>query len=197
MKRTALSSLLLLIPSEALAFVPHSYPGIYIHQMGHLFFVISCVFVIRTIIRNRLQREKGWRYFLYSQAGFILWNIDTFVGHMTEYWIESAQIIGATAGWNYFMRDILIEGRDYVYYITKYDHFLLVPSMLLFYKGLKEHLNTEDTLQVQLAVLPLLPILLVDITGSFLMIVISFLCLCAAIKLYRINPSSAVQNLKV
>ncbi len=194
MKRTALSSLLLLIPSEALAFIPHSYPGIYIHQMGHLFFILSCVFVIRTIVRNRLQKEKGWRYLLYAQAGFILWNIDTFVGHMSEYWIESSQIIGTTAGWNYFIRDILIEGREYVYYVTKYDHFLLVPSMLLFYKGLKEHLYAEDASQIQLAVLPLLPIFLVDITGSFLMIIISSLCLCTAIKLYRRNRDNTLWN---
>lgn len=110
----ALLSLLLLLPSEASAFVPHSYPGIYIHQMGHLFFILSCGFVIRTIIRNRLQKEKGWRYLLYSQIGFILWNIDAFFGHMTEYWIAPSRILGTTAGMGYFMRDILIDGSEYI-----------------------------------------------------------------------------------
>lgn len=185
---------LFFIPSAASAFVPHSYPGIYIHQMGHLFFILSCLFVIRTIFRNRLQKERGWRYLFYSQIGFILWNIDTFFGHMTEYWIESSQILGPTSGWNYFLRDILIEDREYFYYFTKFDHLLLVPSMFLFYKGLKEHLQEEDVSLVQVAVLPLLPVLAVDIGGSVLMIVISFLCLCTAIKLYRKNREHTLWN---
>lgn len=190
----ALLSLLLLIPSEASAFVPHSYPGIYIHQMGHAFFIFSCLFVIRTIMRNRLQKNKGWRYLLYSQIGFIAWNIDTMFGHMAAYWIASSRIVGTTGGWDYFLRLILLDGREYMYYIAKFDHLLLVPSMLLFYQGLKEHLHEEDAGPVQLAVLPLLPLLLVDIAGSFFMIVISFLCLCTAIKLYRKNRENTLWN---
>ena len=92
MKRVILSVLFLFMPSIACAFVPHNYPEIYIHQMGHVFFFLSCLLVIMTIIRNQLQREKGWRYLFFSQIGFILWNLDTFIGHETEYWISSGQI---------------------------------------------------------------------------------------------------------
>lgn len=194
MKQAALLCLFLLFPSMAWAFVPHGYPGVYIHQMGHLFFVISCLFVIRTIIRNRLQAKKGWRYLLYSQIGFILWNMDTFIGHMSEYWLDSSRIVGESAGWAYFGRQILIEGREYVYYLTKLDHFLLVPSMLLFYEGLKEHLREEVRDMELMVVLPLLPILAVDIAGSALMIVISVLCLIAAIRLYRNNRENTLWN---
>jgi len=194
MKQAALLCLFLLFPSSAWAFVPHGYPGVYIHQMGHLFFVVSCLFVIRTVIRNRLQTKKGWRYLLYSQVGFILWNMDTFAGHMSEYWVDSSLITGESAGWAYFGRQILVEGREYVYYLTKLDHFLLVPSMLLFYEGLKEHLQEEARGMELTVILPLLPILAVDIAGSVLMIVISVLCLFAAIKLYRSNRENTLWN---
>ena len=102
MKRAILLAFFLFFPSTSWAFVPHSYPGIYIHQMGHVFFIGSCLFVIRTIIRNRLQQEGGWRYLLYSQIGFILWNIDTFSGHMAAYWVEPSRIVGTAWGWDYF-----------------------------------------------------------------------------------------------
>ncbi len=194
MKRAILLAFFLFFPSTAWAFVPHSYPGIYIHQMGHVFFIGSCLFVIRTIIRNRLQQEGGWRYLLYSQIGFILWNIDTFSGHMAAYWIEPSRIVGTAWGWDYFTRHILIEGREYLYYFAKFDHLILVPSMLFFYKGIKEHLHEEDTVPAHMAVLPLFPLFLIDITGSLFMIVISFLCLCEAIKLYRQSRENTLWN---
>ena len=189
-----ISVLFLFMPSSAWAFVPHNYPGIYIHQMGHVFFFLSCLLVIMTIIRNQLQREKGWRYLFFSQIGFIVWNLDTFIGHATEYWIESGQILGTTGGWSYFMRDIIIVGREYVYYFAKLDHLVLVPSMLLFYAGLREHLHEEETETPLMVVLPLLPLLAVDIAGSFLMIVLSVLCLSTAIKLFRRNRENALWN---
>jgi signal transduction histidine kinase len=182
------------MPSIAWAFVPHNYQGIYIHQMGHVFFFLSCLLVIVTILRNRLQGEKGWRYLFLSQIGFVLWNLDTFIGHVTEYWIESGQILGTTGGWNYFMRDIILEGREYVYYFAKLDHLVLVPSMLLFYAGLREHLHEEEKITPMMAVLPLLPLLAVDIGGSFLMIVLSILCLSTAVKLYRRNRENTLWN---
>lgn len=194
MKPFALIVSLFFLPSDALAIVPHDYPGIYIHQMGHIYFVLSSAFILWAIMHHRLHKERGWRYIVLAQIFFILWNVDTFIGHITEFWIEPNQIIGSTDGWNYFRRMIIIEGRDYIYYITKHDHIWIVPGMLFFYMGLKEHLKEESISVSSYAVLPLLPIILVDITGSFLMIVLSMLSLFTALRLYRINRGNILWN---
>lgn len=194
MKPLALALSLFFLPSDAFALVPHDYPGIYIHQMGHIYFILSSVFILWAIIHHRLHKERGWRYIVLAQIFFILWNANTFIGHITEFWIKPNQIIGVTDGWNYFRRMIIIEGREYIYYITKHDHIWIVPGMLFFYMGLKEHLKEEKNSVSSYAVLPLLPIILVDITGSFLMIVLSILSLFTALKLYRINKGNILWN---
>ncbi len=185
---------LLLAPSGALAFVPHAYEEVYIHQMGHIFFIISCVFIMWVIRHHKLQDKKGWRYIYLSEVFFILWNVDTFLGHITEYWIEPAQITGAREGLDYFFRRISIEGREYLYYITKYDHFLIIPAMFFFIRGLREHLGEEEKKATVAALLPLFPIMLFDVAGAFIMMVLSIMCLNAAVKLYNTNRENTLWN---
>lgn len=185
--------LVLLSPSGAWAFVPHAYDEVYIHQMGHIFFVISCVFIMWVIRHHNLQDKKGWRYIFLSEIFFILWNADTFVGHMTEYWIGPSQIIGRTQGWDYFFREISIQGREYLYYITKYDHFLTIPAMFFFVKGLREHLGEEEK-NATAALLPLFPIMALDMAGAFIMIFLSILCLATAVRLYNRNRENTLWN---
>lgn len=197
MKKLFLLILILLFPSPVWAIVPHGYPGYYIHQMGHIFFILSCLFISWVIFKKNLHKEKGWRYILFAEIFFALWNVDAFIGHITEFWIESSQIIGSREGWHYFKREIILEGREYLYYITKLDHIWHVPGMLLFYLGLREHLKKESASSVSsasFAVLPLLPIILVDIIGSFLMIVLSMLSLSTAVSLYKRDKKNTLWN---
>lgn len=184
----------LLIPSNALAFVPHAYEGIYIHQMGHIFFIISCLFIIWVIKHHHLRDKKGWRYIYISQIFFVLWNIDTFVGHITEYWIESSQIIGGIEGWDYFMRKISIEGKEYLYYITKYEHFLIILAMFFFVRGLREHLSEGKKALSATAILPLFPVMFLDMVGALVMIVLSIMCLSTAVRLYNTNRENVLWN---
>lgn len=182
----------LLIPSNALAFVPHAYEGIYIHQMGHIFFFVSCVFIIWVIKNHNLRDKKGWRYIYLSQIFFVLWNIDTFVGHITEYWIEPSQIVGGKEGWDYFMREISIQGKEYLYYITKYEHILIMLAMFFFVKGLREHLSEEEKVLTITAILPLFPIMFLDMVGALVMIVLSIMCLVTAVRLYNTNRENVL-----
>ncbi|MCL4491395.1 MAG: HAMP domain-containing histidine kinase [Nitrospirae bacterium] len=177
--------LLLIIPSNAWAFVPHNYPEIYIHQMGHVYFFISCIFIIWTIFHHNLQKVKGWRYILFAEIFFALWNADTFIGHISEFWIEPSQITGSRAGWDFFFREIRVEGKEYLYYVTRYEFFLIFPAVLFFYRGLKEHLKEAEGGVTAAALLPLFPILFSEITGEFVITVLSLLSLAAALRLYR------------
>ncbi len=185
MKILILGFLLLLIPASAWAFVPHAYPGIYIHQMGHVYFFVSCIFIIWTITHHNLQKAKGWRYILLAELFFALWNLDTFIGHITEFWIEKTQITGSREGWDYFFREVAIEGKEYIYYITRYEFFLLLPAILFLYMGLREHLKEEDTPVSVSTLLPLFPILFSEIAGAFVMLMLSIMSLITALSLYR------------
>lgn len=185
---------LLFMPSRAFAFVPHGYPSTIIHQMGHIFFFISCFFIVLIIIKKSLYTEKGWKYILFAEVFFMIWNLDTFIGHIAEFWIEPYQIIGEKLGIAYFGRKIIIEGKEWLYYITKHDHLWLVPGMFMFYSGLRWHLYKERTSYSTLAILPLLPIILVDMIGSFTMVILSVASFITALRLYRINKANTLWN---
>ena len=193
MKFVILAILPLCVPSTAWAFVPHAYEEVYIRQIGHIFFFASCLFIMWVIRHHDLQHKKGWRYIFLSQIFFVFWNIDTFVGHVTEFWIEPSQIIGNAAGWDYFFRRISIQGKEYLYYITKYDHFLIISAMFFFVRGLKEHLGEEERTSTA-GLLPLFPIMALDMGGAFIMIFLSILCLYTAVRLYNTNKESTLWN---
>ncbi|MDA8433632.1 MAG: hypothetical protein M0Z60_11810, partial [Nitrospiraceae bacterium] len=192
MKIVLSAILFLILPSPAFAFVPHAFAEVYIHQMGHIYFLLSCVFIIWVIRHHSLQDKKGWRYILLSEIFFILWNADAFIGHESEFWIEASQVTGGTKGWAYFFRHISLQGRDYIYYMSKFDHLFCVPAMLFFVLGLRELLAAEARSPSAAFILPLYPIMLVDMAGGFAMIMLSVLCLCTAAKLYRTNRENTL-----
>ncbi|GER94408.1 sensor histidine kinase [hot springs metagenome] len=162
--------------------------------MGHIFFIASCIFIIWVIVHYDLYSEKGWKYILISEIFFILWNVDTFIGHIIEFWIEPSHIIGSKEGWDYFRRMIMLDGKEYLYYITKTDHIWFVPAMMLFFIGLREHLKKEKDLSSASVILPLLPMILIDTIGSFITMVISILAFSTALKLYRTDRDNTLWN---
>ncbi|MFI5294309.1 MAG: sensor histidine kinase [Thermodesulfovibrionales bacterium] len=194
MKFGILAILPLFIPSTAWAFVPHSYAETYIHQMGHIYFIFSCIFIIWVIRHHNLQDKRGWRYIFLSEIFFILWNMDAFVGHLTEFWIKPSQITGGSAGWDYFFRHVSLQGWESLYYVTRYDHFLCIPAMFFFVLGLRELLAEEEKSPVAAVLLPLFPIMLADMAGGLVMIVLSLMCLYTAVKLYNTNRENTLWN---
>jgi signal transduction histidine kinase len=194
MKFAILALLSLFAPSTAWAFVPHSYAEVYIHQMGHIYFMLSCIFIMWVIGHHNLQEKRGWRYIFLSEVFFILWNIDTFIGHVSEFWIVPSQITGGMEGWDYFFRHISLQGREYLYYIAKYDHFFCVPAMLFFVLGLKELLAEERRSPAAAALLPLFPIMVTDMTGALAMIILSLICIDTAVRLYNTNRENTLWN---
>jgi signal transduction histidine kinase len=136
-------------------------------------------------VHHNLHKSKGWRYILLAELFFALWNLDTFIGHITEFWIEKTQIIGSREGWDYFFRDVTIEGKEYIYYITRYEFFLIFPAILFLYLGLREHLKEEKPVVSVSALLPLFPILFSEVVGAFVMVFLSVMSLITALSLYR------------
>ncbi|MBA4349282.1 MAG: hypothetical protein C0415_04750 [Thermodesulfovibrio sp.] len=189
-----------ILPSNSWGFVTHEYPAIYTHQLGNAFYLIASLLFLWTILKNRLQKEPGWRYLYLAVIFFIIWDLVVLTSRFAEaWWIEPSQTIGGKAGWQYFTRQITIEGLEYIYYLGRFDFIVLNIAMLFFYMGLREHLKGEektDTLSTA-ALLPLLPILLTEITGNIVFIVLGIMSLVTSIKLYRKDKENILWNYMV
>jgi signal transduction histidine kinase len=197
----ALVSFLLLVivlPSDCWAYVPHEYPAIYTQQLGRVFLFIAFLVVLSSIVHYRLYREKGWRYLFVSLIFFAVWDLDVFVGRLSEL-ITIPRTIGGTEGWQYFERHIEIAHLEYLYFIGRLDFVLLNVAMFLFYLGLKEHLSEvrKDHTVSAAVVLPLLPVLITDIAGNGIFIVISVMSLYTSIQLYKTDRGNVLWNYMV
>lgn len=189
---------LLILPFNAWGYVPHEYPAIYPQQLGRIFLFTAFLVVLWSILRNRLHKQKGWRFFFLSLVCFALWDFDVFIGRMAEF-IYIPGTIGSSEGWAYFKRHIDIEHFEYLYYVGRLDFVLLNAAMLLFYMGLREHLGEENensTIDVGI-ILPLLPILITDMAGNSIFIVLSIMSLHASVKLYRKDRENVLWNYMV
>jgi signal transduction histidine kinase len=119
---------------------------------------------------------------------FILWDSAVLLSRVIESgWVEPSQTVGARTGWEYFTRQIQIEGIEYLFYFGRFDFIILNLAMICFYLGLREFLEREERKSQSLApaLLPLLPILITDIGGNVLFIVLSAMSVVTSAKLYK------------
>ncbi|MBA3003134.1 MAG: hypothetical protein FP813_04690 [Desulfurivibrio sp.] len=124
-----------LLPDKALAFQPHAYSGLYIHQLAHFFLIVSLFFFAVKARQTRLAFLKGWRQIIAGTWVLMLWSTTTMVGHFLDFDISEDAIFlppGATIP---FLR--LNGWQEALFYLLKFDHLLAVPAMFLFYRGLK------------------------------------------------------------
>jgi signal transduction histidine kinase len=180
----------LLAPSDAGAFVTHEYSATFINEASRIYFLLTCVLVLLAMLRNRLQKEKGWRYTFFSLICFIIWDIIVFFGQISALKIGPSHFIGGNEGLEYFKRNILLYDNDYFYYFASFDYVLIDIAMLLFYRGLSEHLaedNRPSQVTAASLVLPLLPVFAVSFAGAVVFIVLSVFSLTASLKLYTRN----------
>ncbi|MCP4114250.1 MAG: hypothetical protein GY737_02400 [Desulfobacteraceae bacterium] len=153
MKQTSLqySALILtvflgiLMPGAAHATQMHSgSEGIIVHQLGHIFFLLSMVTLIFTINARGLDRERGWRLIQYSALFFILWNMVALAVHFLDNQIAAVDVQTLSV-WQIRI-DPANSSRALAnfYYLLKLDHLLCVPAIALFYRGLSKLLAEEE-----------------------------------------------------
>jgi len=125
---------LILGTSPAWAVQTHgSLEGMVVHQIGHLLFVFGMGYLLLRISRAQL-KTSGWfefRIFLYL---IILWNLLTFSGHWLNEFIEKSKFIqsdGKTVAFS------ISSFADTWFYISRLDHFLLVPSFIFLILALR------------------------------------------------------------
>lgn len=134
---TGLPVALLLFADPALATQTHGQPeGLYVHQMAHLFFIISMGSLEFWLRQRNLVQEKGWKYLQFAAILFILWNIDAILVHFLD---EHLHILGITKVDLWHIRIESLQGQyslAVLYYLLKLDHLLCVPAMFFLYRGL-------------------------------------------------------------
>jgi signal transduction histidine kinase len=188
---------IMLAPSDAGAFVTHDYPATFINGAARVYFLIACIMVLWAMLRNNLQKEKGWRYTFVSLILFILWDIVVFAGQISAQRIDPSHFIGSNEGFDYFKRSIVLHENDYFYYFASFDYVIIDIAMFIFYRGLKEHLAEDNKTYAgaaAVAVLPLLPVFAASFAGSVIFIVFAVLSLVASLNLYRKDRDNILWN---
>ena len=128
---------ILALPHVSWATQIHDRPeGLFAHQMAHIFFMTSMIFLVYWLRKNRFVEQKGWRLIQYSGILFALWNIDAMLVHWIDDHLDISVFIGSQADWS---RKLIIKDHLelIVYYVGKMDHLLCVPAIFLLYLGIK------------------------------------------------------------
>lgn len=141
---SAAAAIVVLWPSPALATQGHGgIEGVYIHQLAHLFFLLSMAILIYRLRERALVKKKGWRYIQYAALFLILWNIDAFTVHLLDDQLRLIRLTRMDA----WQLKLTAPANGYlvrVYYLAKLDHLLCVPALWFLYLGLKHLLAEVD-----------------------------------------------------
>jgi hypothetical protein len=136
---------LLLWAAPALATQTHGAPeGLYVHQLAHLFFIVSMGSLEFWLRQRNLVLEPGWKYLQLAAILFILWNIDAMLVHFMD---EHLDIVGIQKIDFWHIRIENPQGQyglALLYYLLKLDHLLCVPAMFFLYKGLRRLVADAD-----------------------------------------------------
>lgn len=126
-----LAALVLLIGNaeHAFALQTHGPPeGIYVHQMAHVLFSAALIYLYWHTRKTQETSGKGWRYFQVFCIFLILWNILAFTGHEIYEHLSDADFIDRNSWGAQLVAPFTT--KKVLYYITKMDHFLIVPALM-------------------------------------------------------------------
>lgn len=126
----------LLLPDNAWALQSHGAPeGLYVHQMAHVFVALAMAYWFWDIRRSSFA-GKGWRYLQIFCVLMLAWNIVAFTGHALTVSLEVEHFSTATG----YLNSRLVGPMDLqkvVYYITRFDHFVIVPALFFLFLGVR------------------------------------------------------------
>lgn len=126
----------LLVPVSAAGVQSHGdAEGLILHQLSHLFFILSMGGLAFWIGRNGLAGAPGWRAVRWAAILFVLWSADAFLVH----WLETASGLSVPDP-----RRMAVSGPlGALYYIARMDHLFIVPALICLYLGLRRLARTE------------------------------------------------------
>lgn len=113
---------------NAWALQSHGAPeGIYVHQMAHILFMASLSYLYWHTRRTPELKSKGWKYLQIFCFLLISWNILAFTGHYTFEHLTADDFIYKNTWDEQLVTPITFTKA--LYFITKMDHFLMVPAL--------------------------------------------------------------------
>ncbi len=130
---------ILLFPVSAAAVQSHGdAEGLILHQLSHLFFILSMGGLAFWIGRNGLAGDPGWRAVRWAAILFVLWSADAFLVH----WMETMPGLFVPDGpdpWRMAVSGPL----GALHYVARMDHLFIVPALMFLYLGLRRLARTE------------------------------------------------------
>lgn len=113
--------------------------GLIAHQVGHILFFIGMIFLLIRQHRRNLT-GSGWREFKIFLWLIILWNILTFSGH----WMREVMDLGKLITIDKHIIGLqAMTPFDFIFYLTRLDHLVLVPAFLFLLIALKRWDNAS------------------------------------------------------
>lgn len=107
--------------------------GLVSHQLGHVLFVAGMAFLLFRIVRTRTS-GPGWPAFKSFLWLIILWNLLTFVGHWLHEFVGPEKYVTADGrAIGYSLNGLF----DLLFYLTRLDHLVLVPALLMLLAALR------------------------------------------------------------
>ncbi len=118
-----------MLPSQCLAFQEHgAREGLYIHQLAHICFGSSMLWLFFMILRSSFWQKMWWKAIAMGALTLAFWNVMTFVGHF----------LGLSVGFS--CASLLVSlntTKFWIWYLTKFDTVVSCIAMLFFYLGLR------------------------------------------------------------
>lgn len=108
--------------------------GLVAHQLGHFLFVVGLFCLLFRLYSIRLQGQ-GWVEFKIFLWLLISWNLMTFSGHLMNEFVPQEKFIRAGG----LTLSFVVENFwDALFYLTRLDHILLVPSFTFLLLALRK-----------------------------------------------------------
>lgn len=116
-------------PENVWALQSHGAPeGRYVHQMAHLLFTGSLLYLYWHTRHTPALASRGWKYLQIFCILFVFWNILAFIGHEAFGHLTSDDFIDKNGLKEHITGPITFV--KLIYFITKMDHLLYVPALL-------------------------------------------------------------------
>ncbi|MCP3923283.1 MAG: hypothetical protein GY714_11930 [Desulfobacterales bacterium] len=108
--------------------------GLVSHQIGHILFLIGLGYLLFHLYQIQ-KKDPGWLEFKIFLWLIIAWNVVTFSGHLINEFVAPEKFVkdsGTVVA--YYIEDF----TDVIFYLTRLDHLLLVPSLVFLLLALRK-----------------------------------------------------------
>jgi hypothetical protein len=129
----------------ALATQTHGGPeGLVVHQIAHVFFLVSMGTLAYWIHSHGLSQQRAWRLIRYAAIMLMVWNTDAFIAHLLD---EQTGLIAVHQIDPIHLSIVPRPDFEFLalfYYLVKLDHLFCVPALVLLYLGLRTLLKDAE-----------------------------------------------------